>query len=414
MDKDKKKKQQAPRVKLQPGEDSIERVVDALPPRGPYEAKITVRLWDGRLYRPTIRAKTKGEFRRKAVEKRDIKLNAGATDWDKGKKMTDFIDTVATPAIEAARLRPNTRSRYDLAISQARARLDGLAIGEAVKFRTLERVLQTIGQDHGAESARQARTVVSKYVLDQLIREGVLDHNPLRGISIDLGTVKKGHKPEGGHALTDEQYDAVIEHLLTRDTSVPIPPGTDRRHTSIIKHDNTVALALLQAATGLRISEALALTKAGVTITDEVVAVTVTAGQSKTHRGRTMPLLDPRIERYWRERLGDLRMADPLIPAPGDKRSHWRTDNAVKACAALYKDVGAQLDDNEVAAMRSHGWRTVLNNRAIARGVPAEIRSAYFGHTEALNQSNYTDLTDVSAMRAALNLDEESGTQNGT
>ncbi|MCT1629386.1 site-specific integrase, partial [Corynebacterium sanguinis] len=74
----------------------------------------------------------------------------------------------------------------------------------------------------------------------------------------------------------------------------------------------------------------------------------------------------------------------------------------VKACAALYRDVGAQLEDETISTMRSHAWRTVLNNRAIARGVSAEIRSAFFGHTEAMNARNYTDLTDVSAMQSAL------------
>lgn len=403
-------KPRAPHTKLQPGEDSIERVVDSLPPRGPYETKISVRLWDGRMYRPTIRGKTKGEFRRSAMEKRDIKLASTTTVWDKGKKITDFIDKVATPAIEAARIRPNTKSRYDLALAQVRDRLDGLAIGEAVKFRTLERALQSIGKEHGAESARQARTVASKYVLDQLIREGLIDHNPLRGISIDLGDVKKGHKPAGGHALTDAQYDAVVEHLIARDTSVPIPPGTDKRRTSIVKHDNSVALALLQAGTGLRISEALGLVKASVAVTDQAVAVTVTAGMSKTHRGRTAPILDKRIEDYWRDRLSSMRLTDPLIPAPADKHAQWRTDNAVKAAAALYTDIGAVLEDEDVAAMRSHTWRTTLNNRAIARGVSAEIRSAFFGHSEALNQANYTDLTDVGAMQAALNSRKGSGT----
>ena len=72
-------------------------------------------------------------------------------------------------------------------MKQAEAQLGKHAIGEAVKFRTLERALQAIATANGSESARQARTVVSKYILDQLIREGVIDHNPLRGISIDLG-----------------------------------------------------------------------------------------------------------------------------------------------------------------------------------------------------------------------------------
>ena len=52
--------------------------------------------------------------------------------------------------------------------------------------------------------------------------------------------------------------------------------------------------------------------------------------------------------------------------------------------------------------MRSHAWRTVLNPRAVACGVPAEIRSAFFGPTEAMNVRNYTDLIDVSAMQSAL------------
>ena len=56
----------------------------------------------------------------------------------------------------------------------------------------------------------------------------------------------------------------------------------------------------------------------------------------------------------------------------------------------------------------------MLNNRAIARGVPAQVRAAYFGHDVDVNARNYTDWTDVDAMRGALNLGEESGTQNGT
>lgn len=179
-------------------------------------------------------------------------------------------------------------------------------------------------------------------------------------------------------------------------------------------HPVLIALALLQAGTGMRMSEALALTKSMVLVDGKQLAVPVTPSQSKTHRGRTLPMLDSRVERYWYERLAGLWMTDPLVPAPGGKHAHWRTDNANKAAAALYKDIGAQLGDDEVAAMRSHGWRTTQNNRAIARGVPAEIRAAHFGHSIALNQSNYTDFTDVSAMRAALNLDEESGTQIGT
>ena len=395
------KKQQASRAPLQPGEDTVERVLDTRT-RGPFDEFFTVKNWEGRSRRFHVRAATKGEFRAKAKEMIDGYLNTSTSDWTKARRITVFIDEVSEPAVSAARLRPNTKKRYELALSQLRRQLDGLTIGDAVRFRTLERALQDIGRDHGAESARQARTVLSKYVLDQLIREGIIDHNPLRGISIDLGDTRKGSKPSQSHALTDVQYDAVVDHLVGRDTSGPIPPGTDRRHTSIKKHEITVALAVLQAGTGLRISEALALTRGDVTVTQDSLAVTVQAEHSKTHRGRTVPMLDARCEKFWLERIKTIGPGDPLLPAPGDKHSHWRTDNAVKACAALYKDIGVQLEDPAVSSMRSHAWRTVLNNRAIARGVPAEIRSAFFGHTEAMNARNYTDLTDGSAMQSAL------------
>lgn len=395
----------AAKTRLQPGEHSIERVVDSLPAKGPYEASISLRDWEGKLRRSTVKARTKGEFRRKGLTWVERKLGAATTTWSKGKQITAFIEKVSQPLIESAPIRPNTRARYLLALAQVRKQLEGLTIGNAVAFRTLERAIQTIGTSHGKESARQARTVTSKYIIDQLPREGLIEHNPLRGVSIDYGSVNKGTKTAGGVAITDKQYDAIIEHLLNRDTSVPLPPGTDRRQTSINKHDLTVALTLLQAATGLRISEALALTTAAVTDREGVFSVTVTAEQSKTHRGRTVPLLDQRVAVYWRDRLKSVETSAPLIPSPGNPLSPWRTDNAVKATAALYKDLGVRLSDDAVGLMRSHAWRTILNNRALARGVSAEVRAAYFGHTEDVNSRAYTDLTDVSSMFRALNPD---------
>lgn len=394
----------APRTRLEPGRNSVERVADALPPKGPYQADVSVRLWDGKLKRFKIRAKTKAEFRRLGAAKCEGALNSGVSSWSKGDQVSAYIDKVALPAIEGARLRANTQVRYALALSQIRKQLAGLAIGDAIKFRTLERALLDIAEKHGSESARQARTVLSKYVLDQLIREELIDHNPLRGVSIDLGAVKKGVKPSGGKALSSVDYDAIVEHLINRDVSRPLPPGTDRRGTSIAKHVNVVALALLQAGTGLRISEALSLVRADVVVTDQALTVTVSEGVSKTHRARTVPILDSRIEEWWRGRLERLAVnpATPLIPSPGDDSKHWRTDNAVKASANLYKDVGHVLGSADIAAMRSHAWRTVLNNRAIAQGVSPEIRAVYFGHDVEMNGKAYTDLTDIEAMTKAL------------
>ena len=116
--------------------------------------------WEGRSRRFHVRAATKGEFRAKAKEMIDGYLNTFTSDWTKAKRVTAFIDEVSEPIVKAARLRPNTKKRYELALSQLRRQLDGLTIGDAVRFRTLERALQGIGRDHGAESARQARTVL--------------------------------------------------------------------------------------------------------------------------------------------------------------------------------------------------------------------------------------------------------------
>lgn len=393
----------APKTRLNAGESSVDRVADSLTGRGPFQADVSVRLWDERLKRFKIRAQTKGEFRRKGHVKCGDALAAGSSTWTKSDKVSAFIDNVSEPLLRSARLRDNSRRRYMTALAQIKTSLTGLPIGDAVRFRTLEHALQDIAARHGAESGRQARTVLSKYVLDQLLREGLVEHNPLRGVAIDLGTVSKSKKP-ASHALTDTDYDRVVDHLVARDIDRPLPPGTDRRESSLARHERAVALALLQAGTGLRISEALALTRADLTESDDRLAVPVSADVSKTHRARSIPFLDARVEAWHRARLVTLPTAGstPIISAPGDLTRPWRTDNAVKASKALYLSVGADLGSEAVAAMRSHAWRTVLNNRAIARGVPADVRAAFFGHDVAMNASAYTDLTDIEGMARAL------------
>lgn len=64
-----------------------------------------------------------------------------------------------------------------------------------------------------------------------------------------------------------------------------------------------MALTLLQAGTGLRFSETMALTCADADVIGETLAVTVGQDISKTHRARTVPILDERIGAYWRQRL---------------------------------------------------------------------------------------------------------------
>ncbi|WP_305137916.1 hypothetical protein [Corynebacterium hiratae] len=76
-------------------------------------------------------------------------------------------------------------------------------------------------------------------------------------------------------------------------------------------------------------------------------------------------MLDSRCKWFWLERIKTIDPSDPLIPAQGDAHSHWRTDNAVKAFAALYKDIGVQLEDQAISSMRSH-----CQMRVLGTGVP--------------------------------------------
>ena len=399
------KRKGASRAPIEPGESTLERVLLSLRGKPPYRIYVTVKLWDGSTKRIKITGDTKGILRAKGQQKvHDILAQGADGTWSNTNSMRTFIERVATPRVEKARLRENTKIRYRLALNQLTDELGSSNIGNAVRFRSLERALQSIAREHGAESGRQARTVLSKYILDQLIREGLLDANPIRGISIDLGDIKKGTAHADRVAIPDELYDQIVDHLLTREVYRPLPPGTDRRYTSLRRHDLIVALTLLQAGTGLRLSETLALTRADVDVTGETLAVTVGQDISKTHRARTVPILDDRIDAYWRQRLEAMaqNQSTPLIPAPADPGKHWDRQNASKAAARLYTDIGTELESPLAGAMRSHQWRTILNNRAIARGVAPNVRAAFFGHDEAMNQRAYTDLVDVSSMRAAL------------
>lgn len=76
--------------------------------------------------------------------------------------------------------------------------------------------------------------------------------------------------------------------------------------------------------------------------------------------------------------LVDGQVAYPLFYRAMDPWSYWGCANtrwfvvgiinAVKVSANLYEDVGHVLGSADIAAMRSHACRTVLNNRAIAQG----------------------------------------------
>lgn len=379
----------ASNAKLEPGKHSIDRATPAKQPDGTYWLRWRICLYDGRVKSVRTQGRTVGEVRARARLKA-AEILATSTDgsWKLSDNLCAYIDRVSTPAIEAAPLADNSKARYGTALDQLKGVLVGHTIGTGMRFRALEKALQTVAERHGSESARQARTVLGKYVIQQLIRDEVLTSNPISGMSIDL-TSHKPVRPQPERALTLDEFTAAIDWLLTLDPSDDIPEtkrGRGGPAAAIAKRRALIDLALLQACSGLRVTEANALTW-------DVFDDSAEVSKSKTHRGRVVPLLfDDVVEHLARRReLGGTY----VIGAPTDGTRQWDRDHCRKACATFYPEIGRAIGSTGVFEHgRTHIWRKTLNSLML--DVPEPIRAAYFGHDAEVNRRYYTDTTDVS------------------
>jgi len=407
--------QRAATTRLEPGHHSIDRAT----PRKRESVWLldwTIRLHDGRLVSKRSQGSTKGEVRQRARLAAAELLASGGGTWKTTSSLAEYLEQVSRPAIESAPLRPNSRARYRTVLGQLAGdcsehahadSLKGHSISSGTRFRALEACLQEIAELHGAESAKQARTVLSKYVLQQLNRDEVIHGNPLMGMSIDLKTNAKPNPVErGGQALTRDQYYSVLDYLLELDPAEgQVRPSRGRWSLAdrISKRRNVIDLTLLQAATGLRVSEANSMTWRQHVETDDdgTVHVVVTEDISKTHRERRVPVLDDRVaERLLTRQNAALSQAAYVIGSPADATTAWDRRNCTSAVAELYVELAQALDIKLLVTSRTHVWRATLNSLLLGK-VPEVIRAAYFGHETAVNRASYTDLTDTSIMVAA-------------
>ena len=412
-------RERAATTRLDAGEHSIDRVV----PRernGVWLLDWSIRLNDGRLVTKRSQGATKGQVRTRAKATAHELLATGTGTWKTNSSLTDYIEQVTMPAIQSAQLRPNSRARYTIALRQLvgecpehshTASLKGYSIGSGTRFRAMEACLQEIAVLHGTESARQARSVLSKYVLQQLNRDEVMRGNPLSGMSIDLNAGARALVVErGGHALTREEYLAVLSYLLELDPAdgqAEPRRGRWSLEHRVAKRRNAIELTLLQATTGLRVSEANGIVW-GEHVSadlDGTIHVTVTKDLSKTHRARRVPVLDPRVA----ARLRDREKSAPseaayVIGSPADAMTVWDRRNCGAETAKLYVEIAQHLGIDRLITARTHIWRATLNS-LLLNEVPEVTRAAFFGHDTAVNRNSYTDLTDTSSMvRAARDL----------
>lgn len=376
--------------KLEPGTTSIDRAKITKMADGTMRMKWRLCLPDGRVVDRTTQGSSAGQVRARARAKAKEMLATSVTgDWKPGSDLVDYMNTVSKPKIEALS-NENTRARHLASLKILQARFKGHTISSGTRFRTMEKVLTDVAKNNGSESARQCRNVLGKYVIQQLIRDEVLQGNPLAGMSIDLSSNKEP-EPEI-RALTQNEFAAAVAWLLAQDPSEGVKkPARGRwsREDAIAVRRNLIDLALLQAASGLRVTEANELTW-------DDLDKSANISRSKTHRGRKVPLLFPDVVQHLATRRA--RGGRYVIGSPTDPDKVWDRDNCRKQCQKFYPEIGDGIDAarDVFGPGRTHLWRKTLNSLMV--GVAPEVRAAYFGHSTEVNARYYTDTTDVAPM----------------
>lgn len=279
--------------------------------------------------------------------------------------------------------------------------------------------LRAIATDIGAETAHQARTVLSKYVAQPLRLYELTSTFPLADADLDLRhhARRQGGPKRGGHALDVDEQERVICYLLQdfdpAEGVVAPKRGRWGLDTRIVRRMRLRDLTLLQAGTGLRISEALAVTRRRVVDNgrtldgraagkpDGLLKIDITADITKTEKSRYAVVLDPRIEEYLRRQVGEMTDDQYVAGAPSDRSKSWQKGGktgAQKAVADLYRDMADKLDVPALHHLRSHLWRATVTARLLEGGIAREDIAAVLGHDVQTNERYYTDRTDLSRL----------------
>lgn len=365
-----------------------------------------IRLLDGRVERHVTEMKTtrESDLRRKAkATASSILAGTDRCAWRPSSPMSDYVERESIAAVRRNEfhkpLRQNTVLRY-VHVLQLFARLTrGFSIADAARPRTLRKAFAEMARANGTETARQAAKVVSKYVMRRLVTDEVIDHNPLRDLDLELPEHVAKSKPKGGRALTPEERGRVVDFLLGYEPELAVRPGRGRyspeQRAAVL--GRAAEVTLVQAVTGLRIGEVCHLTREDVDDESNPLTLTVREEVSKTHRGRVVPVMDPRVAARIRSRLSTLPKAGAALlygsPAAPDKV--WDPSNRQKAIKRLFRELSDLLDIPLLSEVSSHVWRATLNTEWAMLGVPDSLRSVFFGHSVEVNKSFYTDTSNT-------------------
>lgn len=387
------------KTRIEPGHTSIDRATPRKTKTG-YQLDWSVRLHDGRIIQRRSKAKTKGEVRARARRKADELLSTTSTEWTPRTPMNVYIEKVTRPKIEeSSQLKDLSKRRYLASLNLVAAELKGYSVFDAMQFRVLERTLQAIARTHPG-SVSSARTILSTYIADALVRDGVISGNPIRGARLDIRA--QGNAGEGGRrTLTNGEYDAVVQHLLARDVSGPLiePKKGGARQSTMNAHARITRLTLLQAVTGLRISEANRLRWKHVEDDGENVIINATRdivkGRQGKEKGRYIPILRADVTDYLRQHREDDERY--VVGSPTTTAKPWDATNADDKVPELYRQIADETGVTILVELRSHSWRATLHG-VYADVMDARTRADIFGHTEQVADEYYNDRANVEAL----------------
>lgn len=388
--RDSDKPKTAAKIRLAKGEHSIDRVTPRQLPDGTWVIDWRVRLHDGQLVRKRTQAPKKGILLTRAKETANNLLQAGNQHWDLNKEMVDYLDKNTAERIqESNKLKELSKRRYMAGLELLKDKFKGYGIYDAMSFETVEKTLQTIAKESPG-SATTCRTILSKYVAPPLMKSGLIKSNYARDVDLNLAP----RDNQDRRTLTESEWDKVLKHLLTRDTTPLLIPTKHKniRESTRNKHARVVRLTILQAMTGMRISEANKLQWKHIEDTEDGMLINVPASITKGKKGhekpRCIPILRADVEEYFRTHRGP--DDDFVVGSPSTTSKPWDATNADDVIPHLYAQIAKETGVELLAELRSHSWRSTLHG-VFADTIELSDRAAMFGHTKETAAQAYMD-----------------------
>ncbi len=340
----------------------------------------------------------------KRVAEEMLRTGGKKAEWTPASSIGAFAREVVAADIEKASIADRSKDQYRgklaLLLGDCDEHAHPRALGRrtiraGIRYEALEDCLMEISELHGGETARQARTVMSGYLVKALKRRDLVSGNPLQGERIDLKANARPHTGRKGNvALREADYHRVLEYLIALDPSEGVVKPKRGRWSladRIAKRRNAVDLTLLQAGTGLRLNEVRQVRRELVIDDADGLRINVVKEIAKNRIPRVAYVFDDGVAQRLRERLAEPGApSDPVIGSPHRQSVCWDRRNLSEMFEELYLEMMHVLGIAEFEHERSHVWRATLNT--LLKGtVPDAMLEAQFGHTADVNRSHYTD-----------------------